>query len=91
MKARIWNIKGWIEETSPEALMELFEPMLTKAGFTVIHITQQHFQPQGFTSLFLLGESHFALHTFPEETTTYFELSSCVEEPFKRFVKLLYP
>jgi S-adenosylmethionine decarboxylase len=36
--------------------------------------------------LFLLSESHFAIHTFPEEGQSYIELSSCVFEPFLKFV-----
>jgi S-adenosylmethionine decarboxylase len=33
-----------------------------------------------------LSESHFAIHTFPEEGQSYIELSSCVFEPFLKFV-----
>ena len=41
------------------------------------------------TALFLLSESHFAIHTFPEENTTYIELSSCIKLPFDNFIKSL--
>ena len=50
--------------------------------------TSSHFfDPHGFTALFLLSESHFAIHTFPECSQTYLELSSCVDEPFQHFLK----
>ena len=48
---------------------------------------EHYFTPYGYTALFLLAESHFALHTFPEENKTYIELSSCVKKGFYyRFV-----
>lgn len=37
----------------------------------------------------VLGESHFAIHTFPEENRAYIELSSCVDLPFNKFKKNL--
>ena len=40
-----------------------------------------------YTSLYLLGESHFAIHTFPEENSTYIELVSCVKDKFDNFLK----
>lgn len=90
MKAQIWNLSAWIKETEPFALLRHFEEMLKESGFNVLHVVQHNFDPQGFTALFLLSESHLAIHTFPEEQTTYVELSSCVELPFKTFSKLLY-
>ena len=90
MKAQIWNFNEWIEETDPKALFLRFEPMLQNAGFHVLKCLEHHFDPYGYTALFLLCESHFAIHTFPEESKTYIELSSCNKEYFDRFVALLH-
>lgn len=38
---------------------------------------------------FLLAESHFAIHTFPECGISYLELSSCVDKPFDRFLDMV--
>lgn len=89
MKARIWNHSEWVTECDPEVLMAHYEGILRKAGFGILEVTQHHFQPQGFTALFLLCESHFAIHTFPEEGRTYIELSSCNLPYFERAIELM--
>lgn len=90
MKAQIWNYNDWIEDIDPKALFMRFDTMLTNAGFNVLKCLEHHFEPYGYTCLFLLGESHFAVHTFPEENKTYIELSSCNKAYFDRFVELLH-
>ena len=47
-------------------------------------------EPEGYTALWLLGESHFAIHTFPEEQKTYIELSSCNLEYYEFFKANVY-
>lgn len=89
MKAQIYNLHGWTSETNPETLYQQFRPMLLESGFKILNETEHHFQPFGYTALFLLSESHFAIHTFPEENKTYIELSSCVESQFEAFDKRL--
>ena len=88
MKARINNWRGWINETRPDVLMAKYRNDLLKSGFTIVDTAIHFFEPYGFTALFLLSESHFAIHTFPEENKTYLDLSSCVERPFDNFIKL---
>lgn len=87
MKAIMYNYSSWIEDTSPEILKDKFADILKESGFCVESFTEKYFEPFGYTALFLLSESHFAIHTFPEEGRTYIELSSCVKGPFDRFVK----
>lgn len=89
MRAKIHNYSDWIGETSPEALKSTYTKLLNNAGFEVINYTEKHFKPFGYTALFLLAESHLAIHTFPEHNTTYIELSSCVAKPFYKFIKSL--
>lgn len=86
MKAQMHNYSTWIKETNPVELMKTFEEKLKSAGFGIENIIEKHFSPAGFTALFLLSESHFAIHTFPEECETYIELTSCVSEPFYKFL-----
>lgn len=87
MKAQMHNFSGWVTETNPAALDKLFTEKLTKAGFNILSKTEKHFEPFGYTSLYLLSESHFAIHTFPEHGETYIELSSCVKGPLNAFIK----
>ena len=86
MKAQMFNYNQWIPDTNPDTLKKTYTEMLEKSGFNIIKMIEHYFEPQGYTALFLLAESHFAIHTFPEESKTYLELSSCVEKQFNAFV-----
>lgn len=81
------NWHGWITETRPDMLNGKYKKLLEDSGFNIISEQFHLFEPFGFTALYLLGESHFAIHTFPEENKTYIELSSCVDKPFENFVR----
>lgn len=89
MKAKIWNFRKWITETDPDTLEHIFDNMVLSAGFTVIDTQKHYFVPYGFTKLYMLAESHFAIHTFPEEEKTYIELSSCNGEKYQAFVNMV--
>lgn len=65
-----------------------FDEALKRSGFSVLSVVDHHFQPQGYTALWLLSESHFAVHTFPEYGKTYIELSSCNPDYYNTFLKL---
>lgn len=85
MEAKIFNISKWITETNPEVLKNKFSDLLGLSGFDILNFQEHYFQPDGYTALWLLGESHFAIHTFPEHGKTYIELSSCNLEYFEIF------
>jgi S-adenosylmethionine decarboxylase len=89
MKAKIWNYKGWTAETNPDVLFAEYDANLRTAGFNVLGNLCHHFQPFGYSAVFLLGESHLAIHTFPEEGKTYIELSSCSEVLYDKFIALI--
>lgn len=91
MKARIWNHRSWIGEINPTQLRQQFDELLLRAGFGLVGFSEAHFEPQGYTAVWLLAESHFAMHTFPEEGRTYCELSSCNREKFVALIELIEP
>ena len=82
------DFSEWIQETNPQKIRQMFDEWLRKAGFNILCFTDHHFSPQGYTALWLLTESHFAVHTFPEFGKTYIELSSCNLEFYQEFLKL---
>jgi S-adenosylmethionine/arginine decarboxylase-like enzyme len=88
MQAKIWNYSEWIQETNPNKVKELFAGLLRECGFNILDVLEHNFEPQGYTVLWLLGESHFAAHTFPECGKTYIELSSCSLEYYKKFISI---
>ena len=89
MKAEIFNFQGWIKETSPQKVTGLMEKLLNSSGFTVLDKVEHTFKPDGFTAVWILAESHLAVHSFPEENKTYIEISSCNQEKNNTFVMLL--
>ena len=86
MKAEIFNKSKWVNEIDPYKLKETYSELLALSGFHILNFQEYYFDPIGWTGLWLLGESHFAVHTFPEENTSYIELSSCNEQFYNYFV-----
>lgn len=87
MDARLYHHKSWILETNPTVLRHKFDELLVRSGFTILNYMEHHFEPYGFTAIWLLAESHFAIHTFPEHEKSYIELTSCSEEMYQQFLK----
>ena len=88
MQAKIWYNAVWIKETDPEKLRTKFDALLREAGFNILCFVDHHFEPQWYTALWLLTESHFAIHTFPEFGKSYIEIASCNLEYYQNFLKL---
>ena len=89
MQARIWNDNGWLAQTQPGKLRRKFDAALRRAGFKVLGVLEHRFKPHGYTVLYLLAESHFALHTFPECGRTYYEISSCNKPYYLRLLETI--
>ena len=75
---------AWMEYKEERWLSNMLEQMLLDSGFHIVNKCEHFFDVQGYTGLWLLSESHFAVHSFPEEKKIYLELSSCVDGPFER-------
>ena len=88
MNAKIWNYSEWLpmNNESNECLKKDFKEKLRISVFHILGINDHVFHPFGYTALWLLSESHFALHTFPEFGKYYIELSSC---NFEYYVNML--
>ncbi|MBH47480.1 MAG: hypothetical protein CME71_04860 [Halobacteriovorax sp.] len=55
--------------------------------FTVVHKSRHLFEPQGETVAFILSESHFTLHSYPEENYVSFDVYIC--KPDFDFVQIV--
>lgn len=77
VKTTIYHYQAWLAYQDPAQVTPILEQMLQNAGYRIVGFTEHHFSPQGYTCLWLLAESHLALHTFPEEGRSYLELSGC--------------
>ena len=89
MKAKIWNLSGWINHSDMNYLKTVFGDILKRSTFNVLNFSESEFDPYGYTALWLLSESHFAIHTFPEHAISYIELSSCNALKHEIFEKLM--
>ena len=89
MKAYMNNFNAWIKYEDEKNLIKEIDRELVNAGFHVLEKCEHFFEPYGYTGLWLLSESHFAIHSFPEEDKIYVELTSCVDGPFDKFKKYL--
>lgn len=89
MEARIWNYSGWVETETfdNKKIKEYYDTLLLKSEFNILSYIDHTFEPHGYTGLWLLSESHFAIHTFPEECKYYIELSSCIEDKYDNFLR----
>lgn len=62
---------------------EEVEPVVDKIcnivdeNFTVVHKTGHLFSPQGRTIVFILSESHFTIHTYPEHNYITLDIYIC--------------
>ena len=67
--------------TNKEYDSAFFEKLVYKiakvAKVTVLEISKYKFEPQGFTLVALLAESHISFHTFPEKGIISFDFFTC--------------
>lgn len=85
LEAKVFNLKGWIELTTPSILVEFFQSELEQTDFTILNFVSNEFPYNGFTAVWVLAESHLALHSFAESGWTYVELTSCNSVKSERF------
>ncbi len=89
MKAEIYETSVWLAETKPDVLKQKINQVLNHIGFRCLNFVEEYFEPQGYTAIWLLAESHLALHSFPEENRTYLQLSCCNQEKYHLFEQII--
>lgn len=89
LNANMFEFNTWIQTCDPEKLKSDFNELLKVAGFTVVNFTEHFFPVKGYTAVWLLAESHLAIHTFPDQDKTYVQISSCNKEKLHVFVSKL--
>jgi len=71
------DIIGTKREYAPSFFEKLVYKIAKKAKVTVLEISKHKFEPQGFTLVALLAESHISFHTFPEKGIISFDFFTC--------------
>ena len=73
----IKNIRNMGLLGSLEQIQKLMDEICEEHRFTILQKTHHQFEPQGITILYLLSESHFSIHTFPEHNYAAIDLYTC--------------
>jgi len=73
----VLDILGTTKEYTPTFYEKLVYKIAKAAKVEVLNISQHKFEPQGFTLVALLAESHISFHTFPEKGVTSFDFFTC--------------
>ena len=73
------DIVGTSRQYSPEHYEKLVYKIAKLAKVTVLKISKYKFEPQGFTLVALLAESHMSFHTFPENGIISFDFFTCAK------------
>jgi len=71
------DIIGTTEKYDPSIFENVINKIAKAADVTVLKISKYKFEPQGFTILALLAESHMSFHTFPEKNVISFDFFTC--------------
>jgi S-adenosylmethionine decarboxylase len=85
----MYNYKCWLVNLSTYQVCEIITQLLKDSGFSVLNFIDHQFEPEGYTCLWLLAESHAAIHSFPEESKIYVEVSSCNSHYLGKFREFL--
>ena len=74
-------------------LPDFYEKVIYKiakaAKVEILNVAKHKFEPQGFTLVALLAESHFSFHTFPEKGVISFDFFTCGKINPKVALKIL--
>ena len=71
------DILGTTKEYSQSFYEKLIYKIAKAAKVEVLNISRHKFEPQGFTMVALLAESHMSFHTFPEKKVISFDFFTC--------------
>ena len=71
------DIIGTTQEYDPLHYEKIIHKIAKAANVTILNISKYKFEPQGFTILALLAESHISFHTFPEKGIISFDFFTC--------------
>ena len=71
------DIIGTDKEYDPSVYEKVINKIAKAADVTILNISKYKFEPQGFTILALLAESHISFHTFPEKGIISFDFFTC--------------
>ena len=80
---------GVKKDYTPEFYEKVIYKIAKAAKVEILNVASHKFEPQGFTLVALLSESHFSFHTFPERGVISFDFFTCGKVNPKVALKIL--
>ena len=94
-RSRHLTMDVWLGSDLSEEMVEQLKG-LVRSNLTVLSEAEHRFKPHGLTAVFILSESHFSIHTYPEERYLSIDCYVCnpridLDEIIDALVVLLNP
>lgn len=89
-EAEIFNYECWLQLIDNKQLKSRLEKIILESRFSIVNFVDYEFPIKGYTCVWVLAESHLAIHTFPDSEKFYLQISSCNKDKlntFKRFIE----
>ena len=80
---------GVKKDYSPSFYEKIIYKIAKSAKVQILNVNSHKFEPQGFTLVALLSESHMSFHTFPERGVVSFDFFTCGKVHPKIALKIL--
>ncbi|MDC1095698.1 adenosylmethionine decarboxylase [Pelagibacteraceae bacterium] len=80
---------GVKNDYAPSFYEKIIYKIAKAAKVEILNVSSHKFEPQGFTLVALLSESHFSFHTFPEKGVISFDFFTCGKVQPKIALKIL--
>ena len=74
--ADFWGCRFEILDNEDYIMKSLYQAAQA-ANMTILGEQRHKFQPQGFTGILLLSESHISIHTYPEDSYAAIDVFTC--------------
>jgi len=78
MKHLIGRVSG-VKIDFVNQLEPIMEQIAKECNLTVVNRAFHQFEPVGVTGVLVLSESHFSVHTYPENDSLYLDIFCCSE------------
>ena len=85
----ILDFLGVKKDYAPSFYEKIIYKIAKAAKVEILNVSTHKFEPQGFTLVALLSESHFSFHTFPERGVISFDFFTCGKVHPKIALKIL--
>lgn len=77
-----------VDKTTQET-ERIMDGICERNRFTILNRMSHAFEPQGLTCVYMLSESHFSIHTWPENGTCAIDIFCCRRLTMEEIKKLL--